>query len=176
MNVNIGYWLWNRWQLKEYRDVFCGNEMVDWLLLMGLARDRSQAEKYGQGLLDGGIINHVDGRKDFHDQPYFYSFTQWLANANKRLVDIVITWRDSYGDKRPLSRLRDEFQRLSHEFFPVGDQQLQWSCSTYLSITLWTFVLSICRWFFKADLYDLGLLCPSRWTFLASREFDFVEP
>lgn len=65
-----------KWQLKEYRDVFCGNEMVDWLLLMGLARDRSQAEKYGQGLLDGGIINHVDGRKDFHDQPYFYSFTQ----------------------------------------------------------------------------------------------------
>ena len=40
--------------------MFCGNEMVDWLLLMGLARDRSQAEKYGQGLLDGGIINHVD--------------------------------------------------------------------------------------------------------------------
>lgn len=65
-----------KWHLKEYRDVFCGNEMVDWLLLMGLARDRSQAEKYGQGLLDGGIINHVDGRKDFHDQPYFYSFTQ----------------------------------------------------------------------------------------------------
>ena len=48
--------------------------MVDWLLLMGLARDRSHAEKYGQGLLDGGIICHVDGRKDFHDQPYFYSF------------------------------------------------------------------------------------------------------
>jgi hypothetical protein len=50
--------------------------MVDWLLLMGLARDRNQAEKYGQGLLDGGIINHVDGRKDFHDQSYFYSFAQ----------------------------------------------------------------------------------------------------
>ncbi|XP_046451325.1 integral membrane protein GPR155-like isoform X2 [Daphnia pulex] len=65
-----------KWQLKEYRNVFCGNEMVDWLLLMGLARDRSQAEKYGQGLLDGGIINHVDGRKDFHDQSYFYSFAQ----------------------------------------------------------------------------------------------------
>ena len=66
----------DRWQLKEYRDVFCGNEMVDWLLLMGLARDRSHAEKYGQGLLEGGIISHADGRKDFHDQPYFYSFTQ----------------------------------------------------------------------------------------------------
>lgn len=65
-----------RWQLKEYRDVFCGNEMVDWLLLMGLARDRSQAEKYGQGLLEGEVIHHVDGRKDFHDQPYFYSFVQ----------------------------------------------------------------------------------------------------
>nr|CAH0112507.1 unnamed protein product [Daphnia galeata] len=65
-----------KWHLKEYRNVFCGNEMVDWLLLMGLARDRNQAEKYGQGLLDGGIINHVDGRKDFHDQSYFYSFAQ----------------------------------------------------------------------------------------------------
>ena len=62
------------WHLKEFSNVFCGNEMVEWLMLMGLARDRSHAEKYGQGLLDGGIICHVDGRKDFHDQPYFYSF------------------------------------------------------------------------------------------------------
>lgn len=63
-----------RWQLKEYTNVFCGNEMVDWLLLMGLASDRAHAVKYGQGLMDGGIISHVEGRKDFHDQPYFYSF------------------------------------------------------------------------------------------------------
>ena len=78
---NIWIWYLSRWHLKEYRNVFCGNEMVDWLLLMGLARDRNQAEKYGQGLLDGGIINHVDGRKDFHDQSYFYSFAQcdWLC-------------------------------------------------------------------------------------------------
>ena len=63
-----------RWHLKEYRNVFCGSEMVDWLLLMGLASDRSQAEKYGQRLLDGGVITHVEGRRDFHDHKYFYSF------------------------------------------------------------------------------------------------------
>lgn len=48
------------WQLKEYWNVFCGNEMVYWLLMIGLVCDRSQAEKYGKRLLDGGIINHVD--------------------------------------------------------------------------------------------------------------------
>jgi len=63
-----------RWQLKQYSSVFCGEELVDWLLLMGLSRDRGQAEKYGQTLLTGGIIGHVDGRKAFHDQPYFYAF------------------------------------------------------------------------------------------------------
>lgn len=63
-----------RWQLKQYSNVFCGEELVDWLLLMGLSRDRGQAEKYGQTLLTGGIICHVDGRKAFHDQPYFYAF------------------------------------------------------------------------------------------------------
>jgi hypothetical protein len=44
------------WQLKEYWNVFCGNEMVYWLLMIGLVCDRSQAEKYGKRLLDGGII------------------------------------------------------------------------------------------------------------------------
>lgn len=63
-----------KWQLKQYSNVFCGEELVDWLLLMGLSRDRGQAEKYGQTLLSGGIICHVDGRKAFHDRPYFYVF------------------------------------------------------------------------------------------------------
>jgi Domain found in Dishevelled, Egl-10, and Pleckstrin (DEP) len=63
-----------KWHLKHYTNVFCGNELVDWLLLMGLSSDRSQAERYGQHLLKGDVICHVDGRKGFHDQPYFYAF------------------------------------------------------------------------------------------------------
>ena len=63
-----------KWHLKQYTNVFCGNELVDWLLLMGLSSDRSQAERYGQHLLKGDVICHVDGRKGFHDQPYFYAF------------------------------------------------------------------------------------------------------
>lgn len=44
---------------------------------MGLSRDRYQAVEYGQNLLSDNIICHVESRKDFQDQPYFYAFKVW---------------------------------------------------------------------------------------------------
>jgi len=63
-----------RWRLKKYRDVFLGTELVDWLILVGLAHDRSQALRYGRYLLSGRLIRHVANEYHFHDQPFFYTF------------------------------------------------------------------------------------------------------
>jgi len=61
-----------RWRMKRYRSVFCGNELVDWLILVGLAHDRGEAIKYGRHLLVGRIIRHTESEHHFFDLPYFY--------------------------------------------------------------------------------------------------------
>ncbi|XP_053656255.1 lysosomal cholesterol signaling protein isoform X2 [Cherax quadricarinatus] len=63
-----------RWRLKNLAAVFGGKELVDWLLMVGLAHDRTDAVKYGRQLLQGGIIRHIDNLHHFHDQPLFYTF------------------------------------------------------------------------------------------------------
>ena len=63
-----------RWRLKWYRSVFVGTEMVDWLILVGLAHDRSQAVRYGHYLLSGRVIRHINNEYHFYDQPFFYTF------------------------------------------------------------------------------------------------------
>ncbi|CAG0916670.1 unnamed protein product [Notodromas monacha] len=59
---------------KFYRQAFCGNEFVDWVLVVGLAPDRAQAAKYGKHLLTGRVLRHYDNEHHFHDQPLFYTF------------------------------------------------------------------------------------------------------
>lgn len=64
----------NRWRLKTYRSVFIGKELVDWLIRVGLAHDRSEALRYGRHLLDGRLIRHIRNEHHFHDRPFFYTF------------------------------------------------------------------------------------------------------
>jgi hypothetical protein len=64
-----------RWRMETFEQVFCGHELVDWLLLVGLARDRTEAVKYGRHLLNGRVITHVKNLQHFHDQPFFYMFS-----------------------------------------------------------------------------------------------------
>lgn len=70
-----------RWRLRNLPAVFGGSELVDWLLLVGLARDRTDAVKYGRQLLQGHIIYHIENQHHFHDQPLFYSFRFIEPNA-----------------------------------------------------------------------------------------------
>jgi hypothetical protein len=63
-----------RWRMESYSQVFCGHELVDWLMVVGLARDRSEAVKYGRHLLTGRVIRHVKNLHHFHDQAFFYTF------------------------------------------------------------------------------------------------------
>ncbi|XP_014666770.1 PREDICTED: integral membrane protein GPR155-like [Priapulus caudatus] len=64
--------------MKTYKSVFCGNELVDWLLEIGLVHDRPEGVKYGRQLLNGRIICHHSNTYTFYDLPYFYKF---LENA-----------------------------------------------------------------------------------------------
>ncbi|CAG0905912.1 unnamed protein product, partial [Darwinula stevensoni] len=63
-----------RFRQREYTSVFLGNELVDWLVIVGLAPDRSQAVKYGRMLVRGRVIRHIESLHHFHDQPYHYEF------------------------------------------------------------------------------------------------------
>ncbi|KAJ9580871.1 hypothetical protein L9F63_023952 [Diploptera punctata] len=49
-----------RWRLKLYREAFTGTSLVDWLLGVGLARDRIEAVQYAGHLLEGRVIRHVE--------------------------------------------------------------------------------------------------------------------
>ncbi|KAK7068809.1 hypothetical protein SK128_020429, partial [Halocaridina rubra] len=71
-----------RWRLKNLPAVFAGKELVDWLLMVGLARDRTDAIKYGRQLLQGRIIRHIDNLHHFHDQPLFYTFKVNESSVN----------------------------------------------------------------------------------------------
>lgn len=59
---------------KYYKQAFCGNELVDWLLIVSLAPDRAHAVKYSKHLLRGRIIRHYESQHHFHDQSLFYNF------------------------------------------------------------------------------------------------------
>ena len=56
--------------------MFSGKDMVDWLIERGIVNNREDAVQYGQSLLLGRVIAHVQGEHYFHDFPYFYEFTR----------------------------------------------------------------------------------------------------
>lgn len=65
-----------KYRLKEYKQVFTGTDMCDWLIEVGLAHDRTEAIEYGRTLLTGHMISHVTNEHHFHDLPYFYHFIE----------------------------------------------------------------------------------------------------
>ncbi|EDO43618.1 predicted protein [Nematostella vectensis] len=65
-----------RYRLRTYKNVFRGDQMVDWLLDCGLVEDRPAAVHYGNSLLLGRIIEHVTKEHAFYDRPYFYKFVK----------------------------------------------------------------------------------------------------
>ena len=69
-----------RWRMESYSQVFCGHELVDWLMLVGLARSRSEGVKYRKHLLSGRVIRHVKQLHHFYDQSFFYTFASPLTN------------------------------------------------------------------------------------------------
>lgn len=64
-----------RWRLKVYRHVFSGTQFVDWLIEVGLARDRVEAVNYSRHLIEGKVLRHINGVYHFYDRNLLYTFS-----------------------------------------------------------------------------------------------------
>uniref|UniRef100_A0A182Y319 Uncharacterized protein n=1 Tax=Anopheles stephensi TaxID=30069 RepID=A0A182Y319_ANOST len=67
-----------RWRIKVYRRVFYGSAFVDWLLEVGLAKDRTDATHYARRLIDGRVLRHINNVYHFHDRNLLYTFCERL--------------------------------------------------------------------------------------------------
>lgn len=67
-----------RWRIKVYKKVFYGTHFVDYLIEVGLARDRNEAVKYGKRLIDGRIMRHINKCHHFADKKLMYTFCNRL--------------------------------------------------------------------------------------------------
>lgn len=63
-----------RWRIKVYKKVFYGTTFVDWLMEVGLAKDRMEAIVYGQHLVDGRVLRHINNVYNFKDKNLLYTF------------------------------------------------------------------------------------------------------
>lgn len=63
-----------RWRLRVYKQVCYGNEIVDWLIKIGLAKDRTEAVHYARRLIDGGVLRHINNVFHFYDKNLLYTF------------------------------------------------------------------------------------------------------
>uniref|UniRef100_A0A8C0NKX5 G protein-coupled receptor 155 n=2 Tax=Canis lupus familiaris TaxID=9615 RepID=A0A8C0NKX5_CANLF len=61
---------------KTSTGTFCGCDLVNWLIEVGLASDRGEAVIYGDRLVQGGVIQHITNEYEFRDEYLFYRFLQ----------------------------------------------------------------------------------------------------
>uniref|UniRef100_A0A8L0DJ33 G protein-coupled receptor 155 n=1 Tax=Oncorhynchus mykiss TaxID=8022 RepID=A0A8L0DJ33_ONCMY len=63
--------------LAQTQATFLGSDLVDWLVRVGLARDRGEAQLYGAQLQQGGILQHLTHQFGFRDDTLLhYRFTE----------------------------------------------------------------------------------------------------
>ncbi|XP_065086485.1 lysosomal cholesterol signaling protein [Ochlerotatus camptorhynchus] len=67
-----------RWRIRIYKKVFYGNVFVEWLIEVGLAKDRSDATHYARRLIDGRVLRHINNVYHFHDRNLLYTFCDRL--------------------------------------------------------------------------------------------------
>ncbi|KAJ8953723.1 hypothetical protein NQ314_007333 [Rhamnusium bicolor] len=63
-----------RWRIKVYKNVFSGHTFVDWLIDVGLARDRIEAVNYARHLIEGKVLKHINSVYHFYDRNLLYTF------------------------------------------------------------------------------------------------------
>jgi Domain found in Dishevelled, Egl-10, and Pleckstrin (DEP) len=67
-----------RWRIKVYKKVFYGVDFTDYLIEVGLARDRAEAVKYGKRLVDGRVMRHINNCQHFADKKLLFTFCSRL--------------------------------------------------------------------------------------------------
>lgn len=66
---------------------FLGSELVDWLLQVGLVSDRVTAVHYGNSLLRGRVIRHIENKYYFTDTELVYEFCiGWECSDNREIT------------------------------------------------------------------------------------------
>jgi len=63
-----------KYHLKTYKEVFEGEELVDWLMSHTVVRNRGEALQYGTKLLESGHIEAIASGSGFKDEKVFYRF------------------------------------------------------------------------------------------------------
>lgn len=63
-----------RWRIKVYHKVFYGTEFVNWLIEVGLAKDRLEGIHYAKHLVDGRVMRHINNVYHFEDRNLLYTF------------------------------------------------------------------------------------------------------
>ncbi|KAJ6641073.1 Integral membrane protein, partial [Pseudolycoriella hygida] len=71
-----------RWRIKIYKKVFYGNRFVDYLIEVGLARDRVEAIQYARHLIDGRVLRHINNVYHFHDKNLLYTFCNRFSRVH----------------------------------------------------------------------------------------------
>lgn len=67
-----------RWRIKIYKKVFYGDVFIDWLIEVGLARDRAEGVRYGRKLVEGRVLKHINNVYHFNDRKLLYTFCSRL--------------------------------------------------------------------------------------------------
>ncbi|XP_070968861.1 lysosomal cholesterol signaling protein-like [Oncorhynchus clarkii lewisi] len=68
---------------------FLGSDLVDWLVRVGLARDRGEAQLYGAQLQQGGILQHLTHQFGFRDDTllhYLFTERSWTPPMERNSI------------------------------------------------------------------------------------------
>uniref|UniRef100_A0A8C5UKX8 G protein-coupled receptor 155 n=1 Tax=Microcebus murinus TaxID=30608 RepID=A0A8C5UKX8_MICMU len=83
---------------KTSTGTFCGCDLVNWLIEVGLASDRGEAVIYGDRLVQGGVIQHITNEYEFRDEYLFYRFLQMSPEHSPTAVNTSTPQQERYKE------------------------------------------------------------------------------
>ncbi|XP_039095156.1 integral membrane protein GPR155 isoform X2 [Hyaena hyaena] len=88
---------------KTSTGTFCGCDLVNWLIEVGLASDRGEAVIYGDRLVQGGVIQHITNEYEFRDEYLFYRFLQKSPEQSPPAANANTPPQERYKEIEPSS-------------------------------------------------------------------------
>ncbi|XP_023398601.1 lysosomal cholesterol signaling protein isoform X2 [Loxodonta africana] len=83
---------------KTSAGTFCGCDLVNWLIEVGLASDRGEAVIYGDRLVQGGVIQHITNEYEFRDEYLFYRFLQKNSEQSPPVTNASTLQQERYKE------------------------------------------------------------------------------
>uniref|UniRef100_A0A2R9AP58 G protein-coupled receptor 155 n=1 Tax=Pan paniscus TaxID=9597 RepID=A0A2R9AP58_PANPA len=83
---------------KTSAGTFCGCDLVNWLIEVGLASDRGEAVIYGDRLVQGGVIQHITNEYEFRDEYLFYRFLQKSPEQSPPAINANTLQQERYKE------------------------------------------------------------------------------